>query len=66
MNRLEAQKIFLIMLSLGSFFFVAYYLAITTKAPIWTIYASVLSLTFAFWTANTETKQNTEKRIYSN
>lgn len=54
---LETQKIILITISIGSFFFLAYYLTITTKAPLWTIYAAILSLTFAFWTANLETKQ---------
>jgi len=60
---LEKQKIFFIMLSLGSFFFVAYYLAITTNAPNWVLLCSIASLFFAFITANLETKINRGKVI---
>lgn len=60
-------KIFLLMFSLGSIFFVMYYLNITTRAPVWVTYATIISLTTAFWTAGVETQeQKREKVIYTN
>lgn len=59
-------KVFLLVFSLGSSFFVFYYLNITTNAPTWVTIASITSLTFAYWTAGAEyEEQKAEKRIYT-
>lgn len=57
-DRLNALLLFYITLSVGSSFFVFYYLFITTMAPNWVGICLIFSLVMAFWTSSVQNKIN--------